>query len=429
MSNIALRVENISKQYRIGAPHRQHNTLRDQWAATVKTVFWPKQQKTDDNRTIWALKDISFDVTQGEAVGIIGRNGAGKSTLLKVLSRITKPTSGRATINGRAGSLLEVGTGFNSELTGRENIYLNGAILGMTRTEIKSRFDEIVAFAELEKFVDTPVKRYSSGMYMRLAFAVAAHLEPEILIVDEVLAVGDAAFQRKCLNKMGDVTQKGRTVLFVSHNMPAITRLCPRTILLEKGQILQDGLSSEVASVYLCPDSKAGAERHWLDLNTAPGNDLVRLISVRIINRYGMVTNTFNIDEPIRIVVEYYNYPNARYIYANIQLFDADDNCVLASGDFVNFAWRYQIRDFEGKVTSTCTIPGNLLAEGYIRVLVGLTTHEPVEAYTIERDAVAFTIIDRTNGNGARGMYVGVFPGIVRPLLDWDVSLTDLAVQ
>ena len=228
MSDIAIRVENLGKMYRIGRAQQRHDTLRDLIVDTAAHIKdWGKRGDKSDE-TIWALKDVSFEVRRGEVVGIIGRNGAGKSTLLKILSRITEPTTGRAEIHGRVGSLLEVGTGFHPELTGRENIYLNGAILGMRRFEIERRFDEIVAFSEIERFLDTPVKRYSSGMYVRLAFAVAAHLEPEILLVDEVLAVGDAAFQKKCLGKMGNVAETGRTVLFVSHNMAAVSNLCKR---------------------------------------------------------------------------------------------------------------------------------------------------------------------------------------------------------
>src|SRR6266850_572767 len=251
MGDVAIRVENLSKQYQISAVQHRHDTLRDQLMDGLKSVLHRHGRSRASRDTFWALKDVSFEVAQGEAVGIIGRNGAGKSTLLKILSCITKPTAGRAEIFGRVGSLLEVGTGFDRELSGRENIYLSGAILGMKKAEITEKFDEIVAFAEVEKFVDTPVKRYSSGMYLRLAFAVAAHLEPEILLVDEVLAVGDAAFQKKCLSKMQDVGRQGRTVLFVSHNMPAVTRLCPRTILLDQGRVLFDGPSSEVVGAYL----------------------------------------------------------------------------------------------------------------------------------------------------------------------------------
>lgn len=246
-----IRVESLSKRYRIGARHESYGTLRERIAAMVRMPLDRLSQNGKaTNDVIWALKDVSFEVQQGETIGIIGRNGAGKSTLLKVLSRITEPTSGRAMIWGRIASLLEVGTGFHPELTGRENIYLNGAILGMTRRDIQQRFDEIVAFAEIEKFIDTPVKRYSSGMYVRLAFAVAAHLEPEILVVDEVLAVGDAAFQKKCLGKMGEFANDGRTVLFVSHNMAAVSKLCLRTILLDSGRIEVEGPTNEVVDKY-----------------------------------------------------------------------------------------------------------------------------------------------------------------------------------
>src|SRR5207247_905772 len=241
MSDIAIRVENLSKRYEIGAAKRRHDTLRDQLADGLKALFRNKGQPRQRKESIWALKDVSFEIKHGEVVGFIGRNGAGKSTLLKILSRITEPTAGHAEVRGRVGSLLEVGTGFHHELTGRENIYLNGAILGMKKAEIDRKFDEIVDFSGVEKFIDTPVKHYSSGMHVRLAFAVAAHLEPEILLVDEVLAVGDAAFQKKCLGKMGDVAKKGRTVLFVSHNMAAVTRLCPKAILLDNGSIALSG--------------------------------------------------------------------------------------------------------------------------------------------------------------------------------------------
>jgi lipopolysaccharide transport system ATP-binding protein len=261
MSDIVIKAENLGKMYTIGhqAENGRYTALRDVLMQNARTL-WRKTKdlatgkpiiQGDTMEEVWALKDVSFEIRQGEAVGIIGRNGAGKSTLLKVLSRITEPSTGRVTIKGRVASLLEVGTGFHPELTGRENIYLNGTILGMTRVEIKRKFDEIVAFAEVEKYLDTPVKRYSSGMYVRLAFAVAAHLEPEILVVDEVLAVGDAAFQKKCLGKMGDVAKEGRTVLFVSHNMAAIQNLCRRGMVLTSGVIDANGTAQQAIDIYL----------------------------------------------------------------------------------------------------------------------------------------------------------------------------------
>ena len=275
MGNVAIHCEGLSKLYHIGE-RESYKTLRDTMtdaiyapARRIRSMFNGCANGTSDSgdNTFWALRDISFEVKRGEAVGIIGRNGAGKSTLLKILSRITKPTEGEARINGRIGSLLEVGTGFHPELTGRENIYLNGAILGMKKAEIKRKFDEIVAFAEIERFVDTPVKRYSSGMYVRLAFAVAAHLEPEVLIVDEVLAVGDAAFQKKCLGKMGDVASKGKTILFVSHNMSAIQRLCAKSLLLERGRLIAYGKTIDIVGTYLDSGTYEASPACWIDVS------------------------------------------------------------------------------------------------------------------------------------------------------------------
>jgi lipopolysaccharide transport system ATP-binding protein len=251
MSDIAIRAEKLSKKYSLGAAKARYDTLRDHLVGGIKSLWQKEQRPSRDARIFWALKDVCLEIKQGEVVGIIGRNGAGKSTLLKILARITDPTFGVAEIHGRVGSLLEVGTGFHGELTGRENTYLNGAILGMTKKEIDRKFDEIVAFAEVERFVDTPVKHYSSGMYLRLAFAVAAHLEPEILLIDEVLAVGDITFQRKCLGKMSDVAQQGRTILFVSHNMAAVESLCSTAYLLEHGQVAESGRTKTVVDVYL----------------------------------------------------------------------------------------------------------------------------------------------------------------------------------
>src|SRR6188508_439786 len=274
-----IRVENLSKQYTIGAKTEPYSTLRESIVrAARKPIDMVRRNGKAENTKFWALKDVNFDVMPGEVVGIIGRNGAGKSTLLKVHSRITEPTTGRVELYGRVGSLLEVGTGFHPELTGRENIFLNGAILGMRREEISKKFDEIVDFAEIEEFLDTPVKRYSSGMYVRLAFAVAAHLEPEILVVDEVLAVGDAQFQKKCLGKMGEVARGGRTVLFVSHNMSAINRLCSRGVLLDAGRVVFDGPAVNATAAYLHGAGERGAGQEWSP-DQAPGSDSVKLLS------------------------------------------------------------------------------------------------------------------------------------------------------
>ena len=274
MSDLAIEVSGLGKQYKLGATRERYRSLRDSLTQMAVKPFrnaakifregrWPGSGS--DQEIFWALKDLSFEVRRGEVLGVIGRNGAGKSTLLKVLSRITEPTTGRARIYGRVGSLLEVGSGFHPELTGRENIFMNGAILGMSRVEIERKLDEIIAFAEVDQFVDTPVKRYSSGMYMRLAFAVAAHLEPEILIIDEVLAVGDAAFQKKCLGKMGNVAKEGRTILFVSHNMTALQALCTRAIWLAGGELQCDGPASTVVTRYLQTNSETMLDRTWDD--------------------------------------------------------------------------------------------------------------------------------------------------------------------
>jgi lipopolysaccharide transport system ATP-binding protein len=286
MNDFAIQTERLSKLYHIGHAQRRHNTLRDQLVYGLKSIF-RRDGRTNPDDALWALRDATFEVRRGEVLGLVGRNGAGKSTLLKLLSRITDPTEGWAKICGRVGSLLEVGTGFHSELTGRENIYLSGAILGMSKTEIDRKFDQIVDFAEIAKFIDTPVKRYSSGMYVRLAFAVAAHLESEILLVDEVLAVGDAAFQKKCLNQMGDVaSQKGRTVLFVSHNMAMIENLCTRAIYLRNGTIAQDGEPSDVITSYLSELSKSSAVT-IADRKDRQGAGHVRTIALELLDESG----------------------------------------------------------------------------------------------------------------------------------------------
>lgn len=299
MSDIAIHIEHLGKQYNIGKTQARYRTFRDTLVNTIKSPFRKAarlmhgdvQSASDLNDTIWALKDVSFDVKQGEVVGIIGRNGAGKSTLLKILSRITEPTEGKARIFGRVGSLLEIGTGFHPELTGRENIYLNGAILGMKRAEIERKFDEIIEFAEIEKFLDTPVKHYSSGMYVRLAFAVAAHLETEILLIDEVLAVGDIEFQRKCLGKMGDVATDGRTVLFVSHNMDSIQRLCQRGLLLQEGHLVFNDTANLACQQYL----KSFQINHGIEIPASvnrKGDGRARITKLEVIDiETGSVTN------------------------------------------------------------------------------------------------------------------------------------------
>jgi lipopolysaccharide transport system ATP-binding protein len=324
MSDLAIRVEKLGKQYRIGAAQPGYRTFRE---ALIDGVTVPINRirgltPTVDDRTIWALLEVSFEVKQGEILGIIGKNGAGKTTLLKILSRITEPTEGCAELYGRVGSLLEVGTGFHPELSGRENIYLNGAILGMKRAEIQHRFDEIVAFAEVEKFIDTPVKHYSSGMYLRLAFAVAAHLEPEILLVDEVLAVGDAAFQKKCLGKMGDVAGEGRTVLFVSHNMQAIRTLCSRSILLDKGEVASDEPTEKTLSLYnqRLRERKIDAETDIHNPSNRRGSGAVRFTAIALEDGSGNHRSNFEMGDTIRFKVSYKIFQEMRGLAIYIAL-------------------------------------------------------------------------------------------------------------
>lgn len=412
-----IKVENVSKRYSLGSSRAAYGSLRESLVSAIKSPFSNGAASKASDEIIWALKDISFAIGPGEVVGIIGRNGAGKSTLLKILARITEPTTGRFELYGRVGSLLEVGTGFHPELTGRENIYLNGVIMGMKRDEIQRKFDEIVAFAEVDKFLDTPVKRYSSGMYVRLAFAVAAHFEPEILIVDEVLAVGDVRFQRKCLDKMKDVSQHGRTVLFVSHNMSAITRLCERSILLDDGKVIEDGPSHQVVGMYLKSGLGTSASRRWADPAKAPGNQFARLLAVRVRTAENETTDAVDIREPVGIEMEYEVLQPGQVMVPNYHFFNEEGVYAFVSGD-IDPLWRGRNRPV-GRYQSTVWIPGNLLSEGTMIVGAALTTFETGTIHFYERDAVAFQVIDSLDGNSARGDYAGPLPGVVRPLLQW----------
>jgi lipopolysaccharide transport system ATP-binding protein len=425
LSDIAIRVEGLGKRYRIGLSQPSYRTIRE----TINNVamlplraarsLTSRNGKSKNGRanTIWALRDVSFEVKRGEVIGVIGRNGAGKSTLLKVLSRITEPTSGEVDIYGRVGSLLEVGTGFHPELTGRENIFLNGAILGMRKAEIVRKFDEIVAFAEIEKFVDTPVKHYSSGMYVRLAFSVAAHLEPDILVVDEVLAVGDMNFQRKCLNKMQDVGQQGRTVLFVSHNMAAVNRLCQRAILLSEGAVINDGPAPQVTHEYLSSDLGSISQRVWHDLSKAPGNEVVRLRSVRIVDENLQTVEAVDIRSQVGIEMEYEVLQSGCVMVPNHHVYNTEGVCVFVIQDLSPESRRSQ-RSI-GRYVSTAWIPGNFLAEGTLSVGVALTSFYPMNVHFYERDSVTFQVIDSLEGNSARGDYAGSMPGVVRPIFNW----------
>jgi lipopolysaccharide transport system ATP-binding protein len=430
MNDTVIRAEKIDKLFHIGTKQGSYRTFRE----TVTDAFTAPFRRigkllrgqpsgaSELDEEVWALKDVSFQIKRGEVVGFIGRNGAGKSTLLKVLSRITEPTNGYAEIYGRVGSLLEVGTGFHPELTGRENIYLNGAILGMKRIEINRKFDEIVAFSEVDKFIDTPVKHYSSGMYLRLAFAVAAHLEPEILIVDEVLAVGDARFQKKCLNKMEDIGKEGRTVLFVSHNMPAVIRLCERAILLDGGTMVADGPTHQIVGAYLRTENNATAERKWSDLNEAPGSDVARLRAVRTRTDDGELAGVFNITKGLSIEMEYEVLKSGYVLIPNFNIYNDNGIWVFTTMD-LDPKWRGRPRP-RGTYVSVTRIPGNLLAEGTLSVEPAMMTPEPLIGHFRERDTITFQVVDSHNGDSARGDFNGNMEGVVRPLLEWTTQFT-----
>ena len=416
-------VEKLSKRYIIGHQASKGDGLRhaieNAVRAPMKWLRHGARRKSSTREEFWALRDIDLEIKRGEVVGIIGRNGAGKSTLLKILSRITDPTQGRISIRGRVASLLEVGTGFHPELTGRENIFLNGAILGMTRAEIKRKFDEIVSFSGVEKFIDTPVKRFSSGMYVRLAFAVAAHLEPEILVVDEVLAVGDAEFQKKCLDKMDAVGHTGRTILFVSHNMQAITRLCNRCILIESGKIRMDGHSHRVASAYLTSGFGTSAVREWPDPAKAPGDDVVRLCAVRVRADTGEISDTFDIRKSIGIELEYEVLQPDHIFHPHFGLLNEDGILLFVAQD-VDPEWRGQKRP-AGRYVSIGWIPGNLLAEGPMSVWVTIMTLEPEVLRADAQDAVLFRVVDCLEATDtSRGDYPRPIPGVLRPMLRWE---------
>lgn len=422
--NPIIKVENLSKQYRIGAARSSYSysTLRESLMAKVRAPLRSAGNGSQNSAaTVWALRDVSFEVLPGEVVGIIGRNGGGKSTLLKILSRITEPTLGRARIRGRVGSLLEVGTGFHPELTGRENIYLNGAVLGMKHAEIDRKFDEIVAFAEVEKFLDTPVKHYSSGMYMRLAFAVSAHLETEILLVDEVLAVGDAAFQKKCLGKMGEVAKHGRTVLFVSHNMASVANLCPRSLLLVGGEQRMDAASAEVINAYIGRGREMLGERRWHDLPSAPGSEKVRLHAVRVVSGGG-TTADVDIHEEVRIEVEFYNFKPGALISTSIHLLDRMGTVVLASANMHSASltrdeWFGKPHPL-GLFRAACTLPADFLNEGRYSInAFVLTDVSNIEVSCPE--AVSFMVHDTGE---MRHEYGGSWIGVVRPKLAWQTE-------
>lgn len=404
MSQTVIRCEQLKKRYRIGERER-YRTLRD----TIAATFRVKHRRREPHEFVWALDGITLDVRQSEVLGVIGRNGAGKTTLLKILSRITKPTSGRALVRGRLGALLEVGTGFHPELTGRENIYLNGAILGMPRRDIDRRFDEIVDFAEISRFLDTPVKRYSTGMYMRLAFSVSAHLEPDILVVDEVLAVGDAAFQKKCLGKMGDVAHAGRTVILVSHNLTAVSSMCSSAIWIDQGRIVEQGSAPAVVRSYLRQSSAAGGERLWTERDSAPGNEHVRLRRVAVRPAIGEIGGLISVRTPIELEIEYWNLVPDAHLNLSAFLHNEEGVLIFNTGDV------FEDRLPSGLFRYKCLIPGDLLNDGRHSVDVALVKNG---GYIIHKEdrVIVFDVEDDSH---ARGSWYGDWEGAVRPVMQW----------
>jgi lipopolysaccharide transport system ATP-binding protein len=426
MSDFAIRVHQLGKRYRIGVAPERYRTLRD---SLVDLVTWPVRRLRQGLSTggdgvgvIWALRDVSFEVPRGQVLGVIGRNGAGKSTLLKVLSRVTEPTEGEVEIRGRVGSLLEVGTGFHPELTGRENIFLNGAILGMKRTEIERKFDEIVDFSGVEKFIDTPVKRYSSGMYLRLAFSVAAHLEPEILVVDEVLAVGDAEFQRKCLGKMSDVAQEGRTVLFVSHNMSAILRLTEKTIVLDEGELVLQAPTVEAVDHYMASGFSKTGERFWTPIEIPKDAAPFRPVALRVLDHRQQVVDMVRSTEPITLEIEYQLDQPIKGLRVGLYLMSMRGEHVFTSFDTddADQYERYAERP-AGHYFSRCDIPADMLNEG--RYLIGMNASSyRVKRYFQDERVLAFTV----DGIGAPGkQWSEPRMGLVRPRLNWRIEAVE----
>lgn len=423
MTDVAIKAEGLGKRYRLGRDQDPYGRLSEVLSGMIRLPFRPRSEHPDA-ADFWALRDVSFEIPVGAAVGVIGRNGAGKSTLLKILSRITWPTAGSATLNGRIASLLEVGTGFHQELSGTENVYLSGAVLGMQRAEIRRNFDEIVEFSGIDtKFLDTPVKRYSSGMQVRLGFAVAAHLESEILLIDEVLAVGDMEFQKRCLGKMDEVTSSGRTILFVSHQLPMIASLCDQCILLEKGRLVTSGPTSEVIHRY---QSGVGANAASVDFSgdaNPPGDGIASLLSAWVENGAGEHCFEYSLTEPVRIRVKYRLHERlAATPQPSLHVTDGSGNMVFVTSPH---DWGDDRANGPGDYLAVVEIPGHFLNDGMYSVGVALNHFKAgIQTAFFERGALSFNIVDRIDENELRAVsrWGGRIPGAVRPLLPWQVE-------
>ena len=409
MNQTVIQAEGLGKRYRRGS-RATAGSLHETLSRALRSPLSVLRGAPED--LFWALRDVSLEVHEGEILGLVGSNGAGKTTLLKILTRITRPTTGWAEIRGRVRSLLEVGTGFNAELTGRENTYLSGSILGMGKREIERKFEEIVEFAEIDKFIDTPVKHYSSGMYVRLAFAVAAHLEPEILLVDEVLAVGDASFQRKCIGKMSEVSRQGRTIVFVSHNMTAMRKLCTRALWIDRGQIVDGGDAGKVIDHYLQRNTESRLESVWEE-ELAPGDNRMRLRSVRVIppeDAEGLIS----VHSPLQIEFTYWNYVSDAVLNVSMLLFNSDDVCVFVT-----------VSDFAprpvGLVRQVVEIPGNFLNAGsyYVNLII---VKDASVGLLFQNNVVAFEVAE----GKVVGNWYGQTPGVVRPKLRWKSDVAEI---
>ncbi len=406
-------VENISKHYIIDHKRgKGTNSLRDVISENMRSLFGKKRPDDDEitHEEFWALRDVSFNVEQGDRVGIVGHNGAGKSTLLKILSKIIEPTTGSVRIKGRVASLLEVGTGFHPELTGRENIFLNGSLLGMSRSEIKKQFDAIVDFAGVEKFLDTPVKRYSSGMYVRLGFAISAHLDPEIMIVDEVLAVGDAEFQKKSLGKMRDNSASGRTILFVSHNLTAVQALCNKTLYFEKGMLLEQGETNAVVATYLSKVSRTRLSRSWDTPESAPGNDLVRIKRMELIPEYQDKLTHIDVRTPMRVRFEFWNMMDRANLNLSMHLNSLTGECIFNVGSVSQSYGK-------GVVSGECVIPGYFLNDGSYTLSMMIVKDTVTPLFNLE-EGVTFDVEDYREGVA----WYGKWPGYVRPQFQFQMD-------
>ncbi|NOT52691.1 MAG: ABC transporter ATP-binding protein [Chitinophagaceae bacterium] len=416
MMKPAIEIRNLGKQYKL-ATAKSYMALRDVITGGIKNIFSGIEKKKE---RFWALKDIDLDIMPGERVGIIGRNGAGKSTLLKIISRITPPTAGSAIIRGRVGSLLEVGTGFHPELTGRENIYLNGSILGLRRTEISKKLDEIIDFSGVEKFIDTPLKHYSSGMQLRLAFSVAAHLEPEILLIDEVLSVGDMEFQKKCIGKMEEVSKShGRTILFVTHNLDSLRKFCSTTILLNEGKMVEKGDTEKIISLYVSKHLQTNAEMVW-ENGLSSANKEIMLHKAWITDDNGSTRSRFDTTEKVAICMEYEVMADDTAFTHGINVFNQEQQNIFNSHDVMT--GNGDNRKKKGRYMATVWVPANLLPEGIFSVSLALFLPNPLDVLIHEHNKLSFEMYTDFSKQTARGNYAEAFPGVVRPLLNWEIT-------